>query len=192
MKYGIFFISFLFLISCGSEETDTPESNIADNSTEESIEAETTESKAPLGNPCQLSASEIAAIIGWEDYNESAPNSMNSETLQACDYSSNSSGYLGVVFQRHDDSNPEGRYLERSFKRGLENNKEDMTTKAVSNGFGDETIYTFGKNGPNYVYKIQWRFGNHTEKEISWQATSERNSEETLSQLMAIANKLQN
>ena len=181
------FISFILMMSCGNgttESTTNTKEKLTETKPSNTKESKT---KEPLGDPCQISASEIAAIIGWEDYNEGLPNAISSEKQKVCDYSTNLSGALSIAFFRHDDSNPEGKYLERAFNK----TPEGMTYQDVSAGLGDQAIYSFGKNGPNYVYNMRWRFGNHTEKRLFLRSPTERNPEETLEQLKAVATKIE-
>ena len=192
MKYSILLVSLFLISSCGSGTTESTSTDTEEQTKTESTETEVSETIPPLGDPCQIPADEIASIIGWEDYNNEKPNSMNGERLQGCDYSTKLSGGLSILFRRHDNSNPDGRYLERAFQSDLEKTAGDMTFQEVSDGFGEQTIFSFGMQGPNYMYNIRWRFGNHTEKSISLRSTVERNSEETLQQLKAIATKLKN
>ncbi len=187
MKYSPFLISALLLFSCGGESQETNET--ASDTTEKSTEESTSETIEPLGDPCKLSAEEIAAIIGWEDYFEGKSNSMNTEARLACEYGTKLDGALTIMFQRY-DSDPASDYLERSYDGMLEMEDDKLTFQEVSTEIGDQMIYNFGPEGPNYVYKIQWRFGNHTGHSISLRAVNERDSEETKNQLLAIAKKL--
>lgn len=184
MKYTIYFIGLLLLTSCGSEATDS-----GDTSTDDATTSETSEDIEPLSDPCQVSASEITAIMGVE-YSEGRPNAINSETMKVCDYGANVSGSLSIGFNRH--SNLSEGALEASFQSTLEKTSEKMTYQEVEAGLGDQAIYFFGEKGPNHVYTLQWRLGNHTSKRIFLSSAKERNAEETLTQLKEIANKVKN
>ncbi len=189
MKYGFLLLSSLLIFSCSNSAADESETATSPSATNEPVAAETPQVKEPLGDACKIPASEIAEIMGWDDYLDAMSNSMNGEKYQACDYATNLSGTLTILLTRHDDSNPDGRYLERAFEQALANEGKDMKWQAAS-GFGDEVIYGFGKTGPNYSYKLRWRFGNHTEHSLLLRAPKERNAEETLNQLKEIAAKV--
>jgi len=128
--------------------------------------------------------------MGWEDYSEARPNAISSDTRKACDYATKLSGSLSIGFTRHDEYTIERKGLEESFQKTLEMTSDKLTYQKVSDGIGDQSIYFFGEKGPNFIYNLKWRYGNHTEKTIYLRATKEQNPEEILEKLKSIANKL--
>ena len=145
----------------------------------------------PLTDPCVLSAKEIAEIIGWEDYSDPQSNPMNSKTMKSCMYPTNLSGALTITYRQYKIRNPNGRYLERAFNRDLENTDKKMIHETITDLAGDQMIYSYGSVGPNKLYKLRWRFGNHTEKSVDYRAPKEQDVTTTLEKLKTIVKALE-
>jgi hypothetical protein len=184
MKISILFFSVVLLISwgnnksyAGSAKQEQPNQQVA---------------LKPLSDPCAMSAKEIADIMRWKDFFDAVPNQLNSEKMKSCFYGTNLSGGVTITFMRYEVKNPDSRYLERSFTRDLESNEGGFTYEEIKGGAGDQMIYSYGKNGPNHVYKIRWRFGNQTEKMIEYRATKKQKPAVALEKLDAIVKALEN
>lgn len=181
MKYILLIALMSLFVSCSNDSDDTNPQN-GDNNDNNNLPA--------LEDPCVISGDEIAQIIGWEGYSDGRPNGINSENLKVCDYGANS-GNLQITFRRYDDDVIERKGLEDAFKTELESPAENFTSIEVFDGLGDQAVYLQGVEGPNNVYFLKWRFGNHTEKSVRFISSQEFDSNEKLNQLKQIANKLE-
>jgi len=190
MKYILLFGFLTLILSCG-----VPTNNANTENTKEVEEKVQTVSISqiidPLGDPCKVSGDEITKILGWKKGSDGRPNAINNDFRKGCDYG-RIEGNLQVAFERFKERTIERKYLEQTFKLTLENPSNNMTTQEIPDGFGDQTIFMFGKEGPNHTYKIMWRFGNHTQKSVRFFSSKKQDAEEKLKQLKLIAAKLEN
>lgn len=185
MKHSILLALAMILASCGVEKTESNSANgmISD--------AETTQTTIdPLPEPCIVSGAEMTAILGWKKGSEGRPNGINGEFMKACDYGSNS-GNVQVAFKRYKERDIESKWLEGSYKKQLGGDGGKLTYQEVADGFGDQTIFSFGKEGPINAYMLKWRVGNHTEKSVRFTSSSKQKADEMLEKLKQVAAKIE-
>ena len=186
-KFTVLFALLVILASCN----DAPKE--ADNSQAtqpETAEAESTNpTPDPLGDPCVLSGQDIAAMLQLDDLSDGRPNGINGETMKACDYGGKE-GNVSISLQRYNDRTIEKKSVEKAYEGDLAKESDKLTYQEVEGSVGDQMIYMFGKSGPNNVYKIRWRYGNHTEKTVKFQSSKQYDSAQKLEQLKQIAAKL--
>lgn len=178
MRTFILLTALMAVLSCKEHKVSQNTSVSIANTT-----AQKNDNSKPLKNPCELvSANEIAKIIGWTEYSKGKPNAMNSEKLKSCGFETKDSGTLTLVFMRH-----KGNYLQSAFNSDISKDNSKLTYQDVSNGTGHQMVYCYGQDGPHYLYKIRWRYGNHTEKSIEYRALKRQNKTVTLKKLKQIA-----
>lgn len=188
IKIHIVLASMMVLVSCGEQKTSADKPPLASQIQETTL---TKTAIAALGNSCALSAKDIANIIGWEDYSD-PKNMMNSERIQSCLYETRLSGGLTIAFIRYKAKNAQQQYLTKAFNDDLKKTGGKYTYEEIVGVVGDQMIYSYGQDGPNYHYKIRWRLDNHTEKLIDYRSTKKLSSITTLEKLKTIATAIEN
>ncbi len=143
--------------------------------------------------PCnKLSDQLVATALGWKKSAPGVSSSMRNGTLNTCLFTGTSNeGSVSAVISYSDPITIENKYLERSFKNTLARANDKMSVKAVPTTLGDEAIYSYGEQGPNIVFKLQWRRGNSVEYSISYRADKPYDEDVMLERLETLAQKLQ-
>jgi len=190
VKEILMFISIaLLFVSCSTAES-------ADLKAQSGVQTDLKEADKdqpqlePLGEACAFEDADVAAVFGWDEVT-SAPNQLNSDKLKACSYTPRLGGRFSIVRQRYDDDytvNREG--LARSFASTLADEENDFNWKSLGDTFGDEAMYGYGRNGPNNVYTLLYRMGNHTRIELTYNIRKKQNPDKMLKKLKTLAAKL--
>jgi len=180
-------VMFLCVTSCGGntesstgEQRDTPEEK-------PSVSPES------LKNPCELlSSSEIESIDGFEKSSEGSLHKASGKTYKQCDFSVDDR-LLSIIFRRLSQKETDLKKLESNFEFYL---KQDAYSE-VQNAPGDQAMYSFRKSetpsGMTYSYLLQWRYGNHTERQIGISYVNDEQEPDVIRErLVEIANKLEN
>jgi hypothetical protein len=99
---------------------------------------------------------------------------------------------MGIVFRRLNEREIEGKKLERNYTFYL---KQDSYSE-VQNAPGDQAIFSSSEttvpSGTNYTYTLQWRYGNHTERQIGMTYSNDAQDPEALrGALVEMAQKME-
>lgn len=193
MKSIFLSLSLLLLFACNSGETP-PAINTADTpAPTEATEAEP-EASGPtsITQPCnKISDHLVTTTFGWKGSTDGVPTTMQNGMLNACQFTSTSNeGSVTAAISYSTERTIEGKYLERSFQNDLANQDEAMTCSALDIGLGDEAIYSHGRRGPNYVYKLRWRNGNKVDYSLTYRSPRLLNQEVILEHLKVLSSKL--
>ena len=174
------------IVSCGGNvESDNGEK-------QDTPEEKSSVSLEPLKNPCELlSSSEIESIDRFEKASEGNLHKASGDTYKQCDFSVDER-QLGIIFRRLSEKEIELKKLERNYEFYL---KQDAYTE-VQGVPGDQAMYSYSEatvpSGTNYSYSLQWRYGNHTERQIGiTYANDEQNPKDMLKPLLEMANKME-
>lgn len=180
-------ILLLCLTSCGGNAESTtgekpdPPKEVASTSAE------------PLKNPCEvLTRTEIESIDGFNTSSEGKLHKASGDTYKQCNFLVDEK-QLGVVFKRLSQKEIELKKLESNYAFYL---KQD-TYSEVQNAPGDQAIFSYSEttvpSGTNYSYSLQWRYGNHTERQIGiTYSNAKQNPGDVLQPLVAMAKKMEN
>jgi hypothetical protein len=181
----ILFIGF-FLISCGgtaaSDTTDKPEPTKETPST--SID--------PLKDPCELlSRTAIESIDGFTTSSEGRLHQASGDTYKQCNYTVDGHP-VGIIFRRLSQKEIDIKKLENNYAFYL---KQEAYSD-VPNAQGDQALFsereTTGPSGTSAAYLLQWRYGNHTERQIEISYSTDAPSRaEILAQLLEMARKME-
>ncbi|MEM8583293.1 MAG: hypothetical protein AAGF87_03435 [Bacteroidota bacterium] len=183
----IFLLSILsFFIACGTSG-GASESAVQEVSPEPQTSLEASTELPELIDPCSVAVDDLIAAFGWSDGTGPFPNASNKVDFRACDYvGSGADGRLTIQARRMGQEATFNKYLELNFRAALGSNSGSMSWRSVD-GWGDQAIYGHGQNGPNRVYRLEYRLGNHTKISLSYTATEERDPEAMLVALEAVA-----
>ena len=181
----ILFIGF-FLTSCGgtaaSDTADKPEPTKETPST--SID--------PLNNPCELlSRAAIESIDGFTSSSEGRLHPASGDTYKQCNYTVDGHP-LGIIFRRLRQKEIDIKKLETNYAFYL---KQDAYSD-VPNAPGDQALFSFrettGPSGTSTAYSLQWRYGNHTERQIEISYTTDApDRNEVLPRLLEMAREME-
>ena len=145
-----------------------------------------------LKDPCALlSSSFITSIDGFKKSNDGRKNLISSDTWKVCDFLVDNN-FLSVSLKRYDDRIIERKGVESTYQRILKT-QDQLTRAEVPNAPGDQAIYTYGKTntpGKPYNFLLQWRYGNHTEGQISISYGKKQDADDMLNRLIKLAEKL--
>ena len=147
----------------------------------------------PLKDPCTLlSSSEIESLDGFEKSSAGNLHKASGDTYKQCNFLVDKK-QLGIIFRRLSQKEIELKKLESNYEFYL---KQDAYTE-VQNTPGDQAIYSYTKttvpSGTNYSYSLQWRYGNHTERQIGLTyANEEQDPKDILKPLLQMAKNLEN
>lgn len=191
MKKIIPYLTLLFLTSCSDNTSQNTQPNKNRTDQIKPIVSEKNINLKPLGNPCQLSGDLVSKILKWEGGSEGLQNAINNKNRKGCNYGSNT-GQLQVSFERYEQRYIDKKFLENSFIKQLENPSSKITSQKINENIGDQVIFITGKNGPNNMYQLKWRNGNHTQKSVVFNSYSDIDTKPILQQLIMLANALEN
>ncbi len=147
----------------------------------------------PLKDPCELlSSTEIESIDGFEKSSEGRLHKASGDTYKQCNFLVDER-QLGIIFRRLSQKEIELKKLERNYEFYL----KQVAYSEVQNAPGDQAIYSYSEttvpSGTNYSYSLQWRYGNHTERQIGiTYSNDEQNPTEMLKPLLEMARKMEN
>jgi len=181
----ILFIVF-FLTSCGG----TAASDTADK-TQPTKEAPST-SIDPLKDPCELlSRAAIESIEGFTTSSEGRLHKASGDTYKQCNYTVDGNP-VGVIFRRLRQKEIDINKLETNYAFYL---KQDAYSD-VPNAPGDQAMFsereTTGPSGTSTAYSLQWRYGNHTERQIEISYTTDAPApREVLPRLLEMAREME-
>lgn len=149
-------------------------------------------SPVTINHPCDvLTGATVAQDLGWEGSIDPVPTTMRDGRLQSCFYSStNSVGAATITVSQSSERTIERKGLAQSFAKDLASTDGPLTYRTISDGFGDETIYGYGKRGPNHNYRLRWRTGDHTEYSIDMNAYKKLDEQSVLEKLKVLAAKM--
>ncbi|MEO0790444.1 MAG: hypothetical protein AAFY36_17400 [Bacteroidota bacterium] len=182
------FTTLGLFIACGAS-ADATTSNTEAVVDEPEATTDTSAELPELYDPCAMNIEDVIAAFGWSGGTGPFPNQMNREDFQSCDYvGDGQDGRLTIQTKRMGAEATYKKYLELNFQAALNNTSGSMTWRSVD-GLGDQAIYGYGQNGPNQVYRLEYRLGNHTSINLSHMGSLERDPESTLTALTALASK---
>lgn len=190
MKYTVLLFTLLLIVSCGggeSAETDTL-ANQAESTTPPAAPA--AEVAIP-NNPCEkISANDVAMALGWTGATDGIAKEFFEKRLQGCEFTGNGiEGGLAASITSSQPRTIQNKGLERAFTTDLEDN-DRLTFRDAGNGIGDQSIYGYGKRGPNYLYILRWRDGNEYDYKLEYRSSKELDEAAVLTQLNALATKM--
>ncbi len=177
----------LCITSCGG--------NAQSDNGEKQDEPEKTSSVSiePLKDPCTLlSSSEIESLDGFEKSSKGNLHKASGDTYKQCNFTVDEK-QLGIIFRRLSQKEIDLKKLESNYEFYL---KQDAYSE-VQNAPGDEAFYSYTEttvpSGTNYSYSLQWRYGNHTERQIGiTYANDEQNPKDILKPLVQMAKIMEN
>jgi hypothetical protein len=144
-----------------------------------------------VADPCGLATDAVVAALGWSGGSGPFPNEFNDDDLQACDYvGDGTDGRLQILLTRYDADAIERGFLEGAFDDYLAGAYGDLTWAPVADGLGDEALYGTGMEGPNQIYHLVYRYGNHTQVSLRHLGSEARDAASTQATLLALADDL--
>lgn len=207
MKHALLLLIFSLLFAC-SEKTESKEEikDVEQPKVEKAVAAEAPVKKSdvvvpprpkeiPLAelpnSPCKsLSAASIATALNWKGAHDGVSKSFYDGRLQACEFTATANeGGLSASITNSDEKAIERGGLNRAYASDL-NRTEGIVYELVKINLGDQSIYGFGKNGPNYHYILRWRKGNLVDYKLDYRSSKKLDDRIVLKQLIALAAEL--
>lgn len=188
-KYLSFVFMIMVLARCGGGQSTGDQATETNNA---AVEVKPAITLPTLKDPCEiLSAADITALGGFQTSNDGKANLISSDTWKVCDFLVDKKG-LSISLKRYDDGIIERKGVASTYQKILAM-EDDLTRIEVPNAPGDQAIFTYGQtNNPGrpYSYLLQWRYGNHTEGQMTMTYSDKQKADELLSRLVKIAEKL--
>lgn len=186
------YLSTLLLLcwSCGSDASQAATNTEADTETAAAPAESPVKAPTQLEHPCETVAwTDVASTFGWEGTNESIPTTMSEGRLQGCYYAPpKGAESVTISVTQSTERTISAKYLENAFKKDLAST--DGNHEQVAADLGDQAIYNYGKNGPNYTYRLRWRDGNEVDYFVEFKSSQEMDAAAILPKLQQLAEML--
>jgi len=184
------FFSLVLAVCLSCSDGASEKADVSLSSTPPTVNATSSPSNAE--HPCDaLPGATVAQDLSWEGSNDPIPTTMRDGRLQSCFYSStNTVGAATITIAQSSDRTIERKGLEQAFQKDLSNTDGTLTYRSVPDGFGDETIYGYGKRGPNHTYRLRWRAANHTDYSIDVVAYKKLDEQVVLERIKVLAARM--
>jgi len=182
MKSALLITILALCLACSEGNTQTAATTTT---TPVADAAASVETSPTLDHPCDaISGADLVRVLNWGGANDAMPTTMSDGRIQSCYYSSTDNvGAATITVTQSSEKTIERKGLERSFASDLSNEEGRLSYKTVDANLGDQAIYGFGKRGPSYSYRLQWRVGNTTRYSIDATAYKEQDPEVMLEKL---------